>query len=158
VSKFSYKKIEELSYVTFYFEGSIDESFSTFNVKPHQNKGVKIDFAKVTSINSIGIRNWISWVSSSPGISFTFLNCPVCVVEQINNVKGFIPENSVIESFFVPYYSEHTGEEKHELYKINKDFQPGKTPVVKPIKDSTGKNMDLDVYPQKYFKFLLKGV
>lgn len=158
MAKFGFKKVEELTFVTLFFEGAIDESFSSFNVKPHQNKAVKIDFEKVKSINSIGIRNWISWINSNPGVKFTFSNCPVCIVEQINNVKGFIPHGSVIESFYVPYYSEENGEEKHELYVLNKDFQMGKNPVIKKIKDSAGNNMDLDIYPQKYFKFIMKGL
>lgn len=157
MAKFSFKKVEELTSVTFFFEGSIDESYSTFSVKPHPNKSVRIDFEKVKSINSIGIRNWISWISSNPGVKFVFINCPVCVVEQINNVKGFAPAGTIIESFFVPYYSEETGEEKHELYVLDKDFKMGTAPVIKNIKDSSGKKMELDTYPQKYFKFVLKG-
>lgn len=158
MAKFAFKKVEELTSVTFFFEGSIDESFSTFNVKPHQNKGVKIDFEKIKSINSIGIRNWIQWISTNPGVKFTFQNCPVCIVEQINNVKGFAPTGTIIESFFVPYYSEDTGEEKLELYIQGKDYKMGSIPTIKLIKDSTGKKMDLDIYPQKYFKFVLKGL
>lgn len=157
MAKFSFKKIEELTSVTFSFEGSIDESFSTFSVKPHPNKGAHINFEKVKSINSIGIRNWIQWIISNPGVKFTFQKCPVCVIEQINNVKGFAPVGTVIESFFVPYYSEETGEEKQELYILGKDFQIGAPPTVKVIKDSSGKKMDLDIYPQKYFKFIQKG-
>ena len=158
MAKFSFKKVEELSSVTFFFEGSIDESFASFSLKPHPNKGVKIDFEKIKSINSIGVRNWIQWLSSAPGVKFTFQKCPVCVIEQVNNVKGFAPLSTVIESFFVPYYSEETGEEKHELYLLDRDYKMGSTPNIKVIKDSTGRKMELDVYPQKYFKFILKGL
>lgn len=157
MAKFSFKKVEELTSVTFLFEGSIDESFSSFSVKPHPNKMVKVDFEKVKSINSVGIRNWIQWISDVPGVKFTFQKCPVCIIEQINNVKGFATPTTIIESFFVPYYSEDTGEEKHELYLLGKDFQMGSAPNIKVLKDSTGKKMELDVYPQKYFKFILKG-
>ena len=108
------------------------------------------------SINSIGIRNWIHWVQEHKGLKFIFKNCPVCIVEQINNVNGFLPSQATVESFYVPFYSEDTGEEKHILYSLNKDFQLGKTPKIKTIKDSEGHMMELDVYPQKYFKFLTK--
>lgn len=158
MAKFSFKKVEELANVTYFFEGSIDESFSSFSDKPHQNKDVRIDFAKVKSINSIGIRNWIHWIATNPGVKFAFLNCPVCIVEQINNVKGFAPATTIVESFFVPYYSEETGEEKQELYVLGKDFKVGAAPTIKNIKDSTGKKMELDIYPQKYFKFISKGL
>lgn len=156
--KFSFKKVEELTFVTFYFEGIIDESFSLSNLKSHPNKAVKVDCQKITSINSMGIRNWILWINSNPKVKYTFTNCPVCIIEQINAVKGFIPSKSIIESFDVPYFSESTGEEKHVLYELKKDFRPGKNPTIKSVKDSTGMKMELDVAPQKYFKFLVKGI
>ncbi|MCK6596894.1 MAG: hypothetical protein L6Q37_00905 [Bdellovibrionaceae bacterium] len=155
MSKFSFKKIEELNAVNLIFEGTIDESFGSINLKLHQNKTTRIDFKKVSSINSVGIRNWILWLENHVGVKFIFINCPVCIVEQINNVKGFLPKEAVVESFFLPFYSNSTGEEKLVLCTLYKEFQMGKPPKIPDVFDSEGNLMECDVYTKKYFKFIL---
>lgn len=154
--QFSYKFIEEDNFTNIFFEGPINESFISFDFEIDRDKSLRFDFEKVTTINSLGIRYWIAWLHKNPGIVFHFRNVPVCIMEQINNVSDFMPAGTTIESFYVPYYSEHTGEEKHELYVEKKDFKQGKIPAVKYLVDSQGRQMEIDVYPNKYFKFLLK--
>lgn len=156
MSKFSYRKTEEPNFITIFFEGPINETFSAFDLQINRDKGVRFDFGKVTTINSLGIRFWIAWIHKNPGVVFHFRNVPVCIVDQINNVSDFMPSGTTIESFFVPHYSEQTGEEKHELYVDKKDFHRGKIPDAKYLVDSQGNQMEIDVYPQKYFKFLLR--
>ena len=151
---FSFKTSEETNFINVFLEGPINESFASFDLQVNRDKSIRFEFSKVSSINSIGIRFWISWLHRNPGIVYHFKNCPVCIVEQINNVRDFMPLGTTIESFFVPYYSEFTGEEKHELYVQKTDFQQGKSPLIKPITDSEGNSMEVDIYPQKYFKFL----
>jgi len=156
MSKFLFKTTEESNFTNIFFEGAINETFNSFDFTVNRDKSVRFDFNKVSTINSLGIRFWISWLHKNPGVVFHFRNIPVCIVDQINNVSDFMPSGTTIESFYVPYYSEHTGEEKHELYVEKKDFQRGKIPSVKYLEDSQGSQMEIDVYPQKYFKFLLK--
>lgn len=156
MTKFSFKMIEESNFSNVLLEGPINESFSAFNLQASRDKSIRFDFAKVTTINSMGIRYWISWLHNNPGIAFHFKNCPVCIVDQINNVSDFMPSGTTVESFFVPYFSEFTGEEKQELYVLKRDFVRGQPAKVKEITDSQGNKMEIDVYPQKYFKFLMK--
>lgn len=156
MSKFTFKSIEEANFTNLIFEGPINESFGLSDLKISRDKGVRIDFEKVKSINSIGIRFWIKWIHSNPGVAFHFKNCPVCIVNQINNVSEFMPSGTTIESFFVPYYSDFTGEEIHELYVENRDYQRGQVVKIKEITDSAGNPMEVDIYAQKYFKFLSK--
>lgn len=156
MSKFAYTASEESNFSNVLLEGPINETFGSFDFKASRDKSLRFDFAKVTTINSMGIRYWISWLHSNPGVLFYFRNCPVCIVDQINNVSDFMPSGTTVESFFVPYYSEHTGEEKHELYVLKRDYQRGQIAKVKEILDSQGNKMEIDIYPQKYFKFLMK--
>lgn len=156
MGKISFKIIEESNFSNVLLEGPLNETFASFPLKATRDKSIRFDFGKVTTVNSMGIRYWITWLHNSPGIVFHFKNCPVCIVDQINNVSDFMPSGTTVESFFVPYYSEFTGEEKHELYVLKQDFQRGQIPKVKSILDSQGNAMEIDVYPQKYFKFLLK--
>jgi len=134
--------------------GLINESFLQKSLRVPANKKVIIDFSKVTSINSLGIRHWIQWLRTYPNSKYIFHSCPQCVVEQMNSVVGFLPQHCTIESFFVPYYSEESGEEVQVLYKLNKDYFENKAVTPKEMYDSHGKKMELDTYPQKYFKFL----
>ncbi len=156
MSKFDYTTAEESNFTNVLLEGPINESFATFNLKVTREKSIRFDFSKVTTINSMGIRYWISWIHNNPGVVFHFRNCPVCIVDQINNVSDFMPSGTTIESFYVPFYSEFTGEEKHELYVLKRDYNQGQLAKVKEIKDSQNNPMEIDVYPQKYFKFLLR--
>lgn len=156
MAKFDYKVTDEPNFMNVFIEGPINETFSTFNLKISREKSIRFDFTKVTTVNSMGIRFWIAWIHNNPGVVFHFRNCPVCVVDQINNVSDFMPSGTSIESFFVPYYGEVTGEEKHELYVERVDFKRGQIPTVKLVEDSYGNRMEIDVYPQKYFKFLLR--
>ncbi len=156
MSKFAFRVVEESNFSNIFFEGPINETFVSFDAKISRDKGIRFDFGKVTTINSIGIRYWIGWLHNNPGSVFHFRNCPVCIVDQINNVIDFMPSGTSVESFYVPYYSEFTGEEKHELYVLKRDFQRGQIPKIKELLDSQGSIMDVDIYPQKYFKFLLK--
>lgn len=156
MSKFFFKTTDESNFTNVLFEGPINETFNSFDLQVNRDKSVRIDFKKVSTINSIGIRYWIAWIHKNPGVVFHFRHVPVCIVDQINNVSDFMPSGTTVESFYVPYYSENTGEEKHELYIDKKDFQRGKIPQAKNLLDTQGSPMEIDVYPQKYFKFLLK--
>ncbi|MBL7542966.1 MAG: hypothetical protein JNL11_04075 [Bdellovibrionaceae bacterium] len=156
MNKFSYKTTDEINFTNVLLEGPINETFAVFDYRPNRDKSVRFDFQKVTTINSMGIRYWISWLHRNPGTAFHFRNCPVCIVDQINNVSDFMPSGTTVESFYVPYYSEHTGEEKHDLYILKKDYNLGQVAKIKEMNDSQGNKMEIDIYPQKYFKFLLK--
>lgn len=145
---------EDKDSFTIIIEGSINESFLQKSVRIPPNKKIIIDFSHVSSINSLGIRHWIQWLRTYPNPEYVFQSCPQCVVDQMNSVSDFIPNKCSIESFFVPYYCEETGEEKQILYKLDEDYFLAKPVLPKVIKDSAGNNMEIDTPPQKYFKFL----
>lgn len=143
--------------LTIDIHGSINETFLQKTVRLAPGKKIIINFDKVASINSLGIRYWIQWLRTYTGSSFVFQNCPQCIIDQINAVADFMPQRCVVESFYVPYFSEATGEERKVLYKINEDYKPGLVPKIKTEMDSEGKEMLLDIYPQKYFRFIEKA-
>lgn len=145
---------EDANHFTIHIAGLINESFLQKSLQIPLNKTVVIDFSEVTGINSLGIRHWIQWLRTYAKSKYIFRSCPHCVVDQMNSVVGFIPDQCTVESFFVPYYSEESGEELQVLYQRNTDYFDHKTVTPKEVKDSAGKKMELDIYPQKYFKFL----
>ena len=156
MSQFRIEKSDQAGVLTLIFEGQIDEDAS-FEGYPLTTKEVVLELEKVAAINSCGIREWVKWIkSSTPGSKVVLRNCPKVIVDQINMVAGFLPENGIVDSFYVPYYCESSGNEKMVLFRRGAEFTPGGD--LKPpsgIKDEeTGEAMEMDVIEAKYFKFL----
>lgn len=154
-SNAKFKKNNDQLYVQ--LEGNLDEecSFPTSSLSGF--KTIIFDFGNVTGINSCGIREWIRWISAHKDTStMYFRNCPKIIVDQINMVDGFLPSNGRVESFFVPYYSEETDEEKHILFSYGVEFNDSGIHYPEKILDSKNQPMEIDVIESKYFRFLQK--
>ena len=141
--------------------GIVDEQ-SNFPDMGEIKGAVSIDLGQVSSINSVGIRNWLVWFSTfDASASFVFQNCPVPVVMQMNMVEGFLPAGAVVESFFVPYYCESCDDEIRKNSKNGKDIilVGGKAEIKSPGHDKCEKGceLELDVNENKYFRFLVKS-
>ena len=137
--------------------GQLDEDASFEKVEFGESPKVVIDLNGINSINSCGIREWIKWVKEIPATAtISYKNCPKVIIDQINMVVGFLPENASVESFYVPYYCESSGSEKMVLFEKGKEFDGGeiKEPEIKC--DETGDEMEMDVIESKYFGFLKK--
>jgi hypothetical protein len=138
--------------------GNIDEDA---NFQPTDIGGaneVVLDLDKVTAINSVGIREWIKWVKTMPaGSKLSVRKCPKIIVDQINMVAGFLPPGTTIESFYVPYYADASGEEKMVLFNNGAEFKGGEIFAPAEVKDGSGEPMEMDVIEAKYFKFLKNG-
>lgn len=136
--------------------GSIDEEVK---LSPDLLKGANtliFDFTEVNSINSCGIREWIRWLMPHENTKIVYRNCPKIIVDQINMVEGFLPPAGRVDSFFVPYYSEESGEEKHILFTAGKEFSEQVINFPAAVVDSTNHPMEIDVIESKYFRFLQK--
>lgn len=158
MAEFNAEKKEEGSKLIFQFSGHIDEDAQFSGLDFGSANEIKIDLEKVSAINSCGIREWIKWIRTAPSSSkIVYSNCPKVIVDQINMVAGFLPDNAKVESFYVPYYSEDSGNEKMVLFREGNEFSGGDVKAPEEIKDEeTGDTMEMDVIEAKYFKFLKK--
>jgi hypothetical protein len=148
---------EERGLVLLTLKGSIDED-TNFGAVPMNESSVIVDLGEVTAINSVGIREWIKWTKTFPeGCHLTVRNCPKIIIDQINMVQGFLPTDTKIESFFVPYYSEASGVEKMVLFMRGREYHNGKISPPAAVKDDGGEVMEMDVIESKYFKFVANG-
>jgi hypothetical protein len=137
--------------------GSIDEDAILANVGFDGAQNIILDLEKVTAINSCGIREWIKWLKTAPpGSKVVYRHCPKIIVDQINMVAGFLPDNGMVESFYVPYYNEASGTEKMVLFRKGTEYKDGEINPPAQVKDSGGEEMEMDVIEAKYFKFLKK--
>ncbi len=142
------------------FSGQVDEDAVLTESDLTHAKKIVFDLAQINSINSCGIREWIKWIKTTPAqTQLVYKNCPKVIVDQINMVAGFLPENGRVESFFVPYYAESSGEEKMILFQRGKEFKDnGELMPPSGVKsDKSGEEMEIDVIESKYFKFLKKS-
>lgn len=138
-------------------KGSIDEDAVLTNISFDGAKEVILDLDKVSAINSCGIREWIKWLkASAPNGRVIYRNCPKIIVDQINMVSGFLPENGEVESFYVPYFNEESGTEKMVLFRTGTEFKAGEVHAPAEVKDDSGQVMEMDVIEAKYFKFIKK--
>lgn len=138
-------------------KGSIDEDAVLASVGFDGAQVIHLDLDKVSSINSCGIREWIKWLKTAPPSSkIVYKNCPKIIVDQINMVAGFLPENGKVDSFYVPYFNESSGAEKMVLFRTGNEFRDGEVNPPSEVKDDGGEPMEMDVIEAKYFKFLKK--
>lgn len=137
-------------------EGHIDEDANLESIPKGNAQELEINFQKVVTINSCGIREWIKWLKTVPTTTkIIYVNCPKIIVDQVNMVAGFVPENGKVKSFYVPYYSEASDLEKMVLFSEGKEFSGSEINPPESIKDEeTGEELEIDVIESKYFKFL----
>lgn len=155
MANFSIEKKAEGNTITLSFLGSIDEDASFAGIETAGADTIVLDLNQVGAINSCGIREWINWIKEVPSSAkIVFRSCPKVIIDQINMVSGFLPERAEVESFYVPYYSDASGEEKMVLFSKGKEFQDGKINPPEKVADESGEEMEMDVIEAKYFKFL----
>lgn len=115
-----------------------------------------IDLEKLAMINSLGCRKWVLWikaVKAKQGI--TLAKCSPAVVNQMNILSGFLPDNVTVESLFVPYHCEACADERFILFHIeqaNSAEQIANWPEKLDCPQCKSR-MELDVLKARYFVF-----
>ncbi len=107
----------------YYVSGDITETCELATAKLPQG-AVRLDLGGVRTINSCGVREWISWIGKL-GIQPVYINCPQPVVMQFNMVREFLANNARVESFMVPAYCETCSQQKNFLLRSGVEFKPG---------------------------------
>lgn len=143
---------------TLHLKGSLDEHSSALDgVEVNPDFDLHLDLKDLTAINSLGIRNFHDWIFGVKCQKLKLFHCPRVFVNQLNMVDGFMPSKTEIESFFVPYYAEETGQEVQVLFTKYLEFKYERGLLrlsVPKIQDSKGHTMELDVMRDQYFRFL----
>ena len=148
--------VSESTSVVVRLSGPINEHSEIEVVKVRSDLPLEVDLSGLTSLNSTGIRVFRNWSQMFVNDEISFSYCPKAFVDQLNMIFSLVPERARVISFYVPYCSDSSGEEKLALYVSGDHYmkENGKIVFRHPkIKDSKGKTMALDVLP-KYFGFL----
>lgn len=135
--------------------GFIDEDSDFKELVGLEQKTISFDFAKVTMINSCGIREWIKFNEKLPAdSSISYKNCPQIIIEQINMVHGFFRQGAKIESFFAPYYCEKCGKEA-KIHVKTDQVKNRKAPKAN-CPHCGSEDIEFDAIDAQYFSFLGK--
>lgn len=140
--------------------GSLNEYSSALDeVDVNPEFDLNIDLKGVTAINSLGVRNFNAWIHKIKCAKLRLFYCPRSFITQLNLIDDFVPEKAEIESFFVPYFSEKSGEEANALFTKYLEYKKVDGAIVLNLPvmlDSQGEKMDLDIMRDQYFRFLNK--
>ena len=137
--------------------GAMTEDADLSMLRVPSQATLEIELSQLTSINSIGIREMRTWSQALTNKAIKVTFAPKCFVDQINMVPDLLPRTATIESFYVPYYSEQTGEETRVLFTLGAEFSFGEDGFnLNPpaVNDAQGNPMEPDVVMGTYFAFL----
>ena len=137
--------------------GQIDENvdFSPYSLAGADS--VELYLGSMVQINSWGIREWIRWLATAGSTPISYFECPQSVIEQVNTIRGFLPSNAKVMSFYVPYHSDSTGEERSVLYVYGKHFDEKGLLNFPTVLEKDGTHLKIDVIESKYFRFLTRS-
>ncbi len=139
------------------FIGPLTEVADLDPVRVKKSKPVEIDLEELSTINSVGVREFQKWIRTLENETIEFSHCPKFFIDQVNMVEGFLPSRAQITSFYVPFFNSETGTEKTVLFRegIEYSCKPGESYLKIPdVKGDSGEPMEIDVLPSKFFHFL----
>ena len=143
--------------ITIQFKGAMTEDADLSLLRLSPNAALELDLTELTSINSIGIREFRNWSLKLDNRNMKVIFAPKCFIDQVNMVPDLLPRWATIESFYVPYYSEQSGEESRVLFTAGQEFVIDGAQVqmrLPDVKDSKGNVMEPDVVTENYFGFI----
>jgi hypothetical protein len=163
MSEFKSQQTQSGSNLALAFTGVIDEDVEFPQVTPPEGE-LHIDLQNVSSINSVGIREWLNWITPLAEKSKVILmNAPKALVFQFNMVEGFLPKNAKVNSFYVPYFCETCDQEYNVLFNVGKEVEvsAGQYKINYDVKAANlckgaDCEIEMDASEGKYFQFLKK--
>ena len=135
----------------YHFFGYLNEDAKIPSVDDPSVTELQLNLEKLTMVNSVGIRTWFKFTKSiGPNVSVQLIHLPKVFVSQANMVSGFLPKNSQIQSFELPYYCEHCDLAESKYCTPQQALEQLQTPLCRKCKGT----MELDAVADSYFKFL----
>jgi len=141
-------------------QGCLNEKTVLPNLIRAKPRVLFFNFENVELINSSGIDIWVKWVkqiiSHCFGLKLYFTMCPRIIIDQINNIEGFCPQGTCVESFFLPSkcqkYLDVLIEKKPKVNGGSIQWEQFAIPDKKCEEKEC--EMSLDVLPNMYFGFM----
>lgn len=153
-SKFQIRNEIVNSELHLFLSGPLNEDslFTSASFEPTSMIHIHLD--ELTSINSTGIRQWVIWVKDYPESEWQLWGCPPHFINNLNMIDKFVPKKSKVKTFYLPFFSQETGEEIQILIERESwESQPNK---IETPRDSSGNLMHPDIIEDRFFKFCHK--
>ena len=137
--------------VTISFDGILNEDSTLPDMEKCIHGRLILHLEKLTMINSIGCRTWLDWIKRIQAPEGVVLqNCSPAFIAQVSVLKGFVPQDSKLESFFLPYHCDSCDHDTNILIRVGHDNSVADDlPCPK-----CGSKMECDVVSQTYQRFL----
>lgn len=129
-------------------------SFKSLFSELKEGKKITFNFAQVKSINSLGVRAWVSFLRSlEDGKTILFSECTTDVIMQINMIPSFLGKAKV-SSFYVNYICDICNKEEKKLFETAS--LPPKTIPPAPKCETDDCGMQTEELEDEYFVFLMR--
>jgi len=136
--------------------GDIDDSASLTGFVAQLKRTPIIDLGDVTFINSVGVREWITFLGelTQRGLKVTLRNVSEPMVRQMTMVieaRG----DAIVESFYAPYTCPVCGDERALLLQVEQHKHALELLKPPPLPcPSCGAEAEFDEFPNRYLSFL----
>ncbi|MCO4793916.1 MAG: hypothetical protein KC493_09395 [Bacteriovoracaceae bacterium] len=137
----------------FCLRGEINEDLIIDELVGFKSDLVKVNFEEVSMINSCGVREWIKLMEAlaNQGCKVQYFNCPQIVVQQVNMVTGFVPNQGEVVTFYAPYFCEDCDNEEKVLL-TSSELKGRTAPELKC--GSCGSESEIDAMEDVYLNFI----
>jgi anti-anti-sigma regulatory factor len=130
-------------------KGNIDERSDFSEILALQAKSLVIDLSEVERINSIGVRQWMQFVSALGPTQVQFERCSVPIVQQLNTIAKFRGQG-IVASVFAPYYCIKCEHNHSRLIELSGDIPELEAAMQCP---QCGGTLEFDDIAQTYLGF-----
>lgn len=140
-----------------YFAGVINEDSETTlaGLVAQVPQKVVFNFRRVESINSCGVRAWISFIRQiSAGREVAFEECTPEIVSQINMIPNF-RANSRVLSVYGSYTCGQCNHHRNELFQEGRNLPTEVGTALQPVMcEKCGAAMEMDEIEEEFFAWL----
>ncbi|MBX9703034.1 MAG: hypothetical protein K2X39_02655 [Silvanigrellaceae bacterium] len=131
-----------------------DITFQNLLTLISEYKKIYFNFSQVKSINSLGVRSWVTFLRMIEAErEIIFQECTPDVIMQINMIPSFLGK-ALVETFYVRYVCEVCEKETENLLYVNQ--LQTKTIPLNPKCDAPDCAMQTEELEEEYFAFLLR--
>ncbi len=149
-------KLEWKSTNSVAISGEVDEYADFSTLVQAASQILYVNFARVTRLNSSGLRTWIQTITKNK-IQLVLQECSPVVVEQFAMIPDFIGKNGTVESFYARYQCVACLQEELKRFQCGQNLDLADPMIAveldKPC-PKCGDAVELDQSPDVYLSFI----
>jgi serine/threonine protein kinase len=134
--------------------GDIDETFERVPFLEACSRYTIVDLDAVRSVTSFGVKEWLAAIRQVPPSAYVcFVNARPSVAMQFNLVVGFAGNGELV-SLYAPFACPSTGEERHVLLDLRKDYPLIASRALPEPDCHPGEKAEFDDIFETYFSYV----